>query len=99
MFLWVVYDISDNSTRKAVSSACRDFGLTRLQRSVFFGYLDINGIEDLRKSLEIICNSKTTQDSVFILPVCDSCIKKKQTIGNGFDETEYLPGSFFIYSG
>jgi len=38
--VWVVYDITDNTTRKNVARICLDKGLYRVQKSVFLGTLN-----------------------------------------------------------
>lgn len=45
--LIVMYDISDDRARDKVSTACLDYGLDRLQYSVFVGVLSRNHQEEL----------------------------------------------------
>ena len=37
MLTWVVYDISKDRTRTKIAKRCLDFGLYRVQKSVFLG--------------------------------------------------------------
>jgi len=100
MFVWVIYDISDNKLRKRISDKCKDFGLERLQRSAFFGELSFNSIEMLRIDIEDIFENgdKSKEDCVFILPVCKKCISRKMVIGKSFNEKEFEE-KFYIFYG
>jgi CRISPR-associated protein Cas2 len=91
MLLWVIYDISANSLRYKVCEACKDFGLFRVQKSVFFGELEVNKTNSLLDKMEEILNDedRTEHDSVLILPVCRSCLSKVLTAGRMFDSDLY----------
>jgi len=82
--------------RKAVSDVCRDYGLLRVQRSVFFGELDRASTKKLKEDIEDRCRGGEN-DSVFILPVCESCMAKKHVMGRSFEETKFLSKNFYIY--
>src|SRR6056297_3698863 len=78
----VTYDIpSDhNYIRKKVSDCCLDFGLLRLQLSVFWGTLSRNEVRDLAfKCMEVLDNIPV--DLRFIA-VCDECFKSSFAILN-----------------
>ena len=47
MLTWVVYDITKDRTRTRVAKRCLDFGLYRVQKSVFLGDLAPNRIEEI----------------------------------------------------
>jgi len=47
----VLYDIPGNKQRKRISDACLDYGLERIQKSAFLGYLSRNRREELQKRL------------------------------------------------
>ena len=51
MLVWVVYDIVENRIRKKVSDSCKNYGLYRVQKSVFLGDLNSNQ----RDSLALEC--------------------------------------------
>jgi len=100
MFLWVIYDISDNKLRKHISEKCKDYGLERVQRSAFFGELSANATETLGIELEELFEKnkeKTAGDCVFLLPMCNSCISKKIIIGKSFDEGEFKHKFYTIF--
>ncbi|KXS46748.1 MAG: CRISPR-associated endoribonuclease Cas2 [Methanohalophilus sp. T328-1] len=84
MLAWVVYDISDNTCRKHVSDACKNYGLYRVQKSVFLGELNANE----RDSLAIECEEEIDEDvdSVYIFPMDDQSFKKVKLLGQAFDK-------------
>ena len=47
MLTWVVYDIAKDKTRTKIAKRCLDFGLYRVQKSVYLGYLPPNRIEEI----------------------------------------------------
>jgi CRISPR-associated protein Cas2 len=100
MLIWVIYDISDNGLRTRVSEKCKDYGLERLQKSAFFGDLDRNNSEMLAIEVEKILDDErsTAEDCVFLLPMCNSCIGKKITVGRGFDEEQFRD-KFYAFFG
>lgn len=100
MLVWVIYDISNNALRTKVSEKCKDYGLERLQKSAFLGNLDLNNAEMLAIEIEnILKKDDSDEDCVFILPMCDGCIKKKITIGRGFDESEFKEKFYVVFKG
>ena len=84
MLVWVIYDITENSTRKKVSDRCKDYGLYRVQKSVFLGDLNSNQ----RDSLAIECEEMIDIDidSVYIFPMDEESFKKVKLIGQAFDK-------------
>jgi len=84
MLVWVIYDITENSTRKKVSDRCKDYGLYRVQKSVFLGDLNTNQ----RDSLAIECEEmiEIDIDSVYIFPMDEESFKKVKLIGQAFDK-------------
>lgn len=100
--IWVIYDISNNLLRTKVSEKCKDYGLERMQKSAFLGNLDLNNAEMLAIEIEDILkkdNESNIEDCVFILPMCDNCIKKKITIGKGFDESRFKEKFYVVFRG
>ncbi|MCF7790688.1 MAG: CRISPR-associated endonuclease Cas2 [Victivallales bacterium] len=84
MLVWVIYDISDDKTRKEISDTCKEFGLIRVQYSVFFGNLPNSCIDEIAVYSKNMIDKQT--DGVFILPVSEDDFKKKMIIGKTFDE-------------
>ncbi len=83
--VWVVYDITDNSTRSKVARICLDRGLYRVQKSVFLGTLNANE----RDSLALECESviDPTADSVYVFPMDGESFKKVKLLGQAFDKS------------
>ena len=84
MLVWVIYDIADDKIRKEISDTCKEFGLIRVQYSVFFGNLPNSCIDEIAVYSKKMIDQKT--DGVFILPVSEDDFKKKKIIGKTFDE-------------
>ncbi|MGB3907325.1 MAG: CRISPR-associated endonuclease Cas2 [Methanomethylovorans sp.] len=84
MLVWVIYDIAENSTRKKVSDRCKDYGLYRVQKSVFLGSLNSNQRDSLAIECEEIIDIDI--DSVYIFPMDEKSFKKVKLIGMAFDK-------------
>lgn len=91
MFLWLVYDITDNTLRNRVSKKCLDFGLHRFQKSVFFGELEQDKMYSLAEEIEKVLGHEdsTEEDSVLLSPVCAACLGKRLVIGKDFNLDAY----------
>jgi CRISPR-associated protein Cas2 len=82
MLVWVIYDISENSTRSRVSKTCKKYGLFRVQKSAFLGDLNRNESDSLALECEGMIEGT---DSVYVFPMCEECFDKIRLIGEGFD--------------
>ena len=69
--VWVIYDIVNDKVRKKVSDSCKDYGLYRVQKSVFLGDLNSNQRDSLALECEELVDIDT--DSVYIFPMDDKC--------------------------
>lgn len=67
----VVYDISDTVSRTQLIKKLQFYGLKRIQKSVFSGYLELNDRLNLADEIEIYLSKDT--DSIIIFPICGSC--------------------------
>jgi len=65
----VIYDIVDDKIRGKVFEACKDYGLTHIQYSAFFGDLNHNRRDELKQRLARILGRNTGE--IVICPVCD----------------------------
>ncbi len=83
MLVWVIYDISEDKIRSKVSRFCLDYGLYRVQKSVFLGDLNANERDSIALQCEEIVDLDT--DSVYIFPMDDKSFKKVKLIGQAFD--------------
>lgn len=101
MFVWVFYDISANSLRLRVADTCLDTGLTRFQKSIFFGELSTARMKHLGDQVREIFSAypaeeRSEADSVLMFSLCDTCLKQKAVIGKPFDEDAYRKRAFVI---
>jgi CRISPR-associated protein Cas2 len=83
MLTWVVYDISKDRTRTKVAKRCLDFGLYRVQKSVFLGDLQSNRIDEILLFSREMLDLET--DSVYIFPMCRPDFDRVRIVGQGFD--------------
>jgi len=70
----VAYDISDDGQRKKAADACLDFGLMRIQNSVFSGPISWNRAEAIGLKINEICSGET--DRVALMHLCKECGEK-----------------------
>lgn len=79
----VIYDISDDRKRTALAKHLMTYGLKRIQYSGFFGSLNPNDRAILAKEVgRYLTESRDgtetegrRMDSIYIVPLCDHCIK------------------------
>jgi CRISPR-associated protein Cas2 len=83
MLTWVVYDISKDRTRTKISDRCLDFGLQRVQKSVFLGEVAQNRVEEIIQFSKDLLNLET--DAVYVFPMCRDDFDKVRIVGQGFD--------------
>ena len=83
MLTWVVYDISKDRTRTKISDRCLDFGLQRVQKSVFLGDIEPNRVEEIIQFSSVLLNLET--DAVYVFPMCREDFDKVRMVGQGFD--------------
>jgi CRISPR-associated protein Cas2 len=81
---WVIYDISKDKTRTKIAKRCLDFGLYRVQKSVFLGDLAKNRIEEILLFSRELLNVES--DSVYIFPMSREEYDQVQIVGVAFDK-------------
>lgn len=84
MLTWVVYDISKDRTRTKIANRCLDFGLERVQKSVFLGDIPPNRVEEILQFSGELLNLET--DAVYVFPMCKDDFQKVRIVGQGFDK-------------
>ncbi len=85
MLIWVIYDISSDKDRTKIAKRCQEFGLQRIQKSVFLGDLPPQRADEIAEFSRELINEKT--DAVFILPCCEADFEKRIVVGKkDFDE-------------
>lgn len=76
----VIFDITSDKIRNKVGEACKDYGLTRIQKSAFLGDINHNRLEELRLRLKKILGMKPGNIQIF--PLCDRDFQLRKTIIN-----------------
>ena len=84
MLTWIIYDITKDRTRKKIADRCLDFGLQRVQKSVFLGDLDSNRVDEVVLFSKELLDEET--DSLYVFPMCRDDFAKVRIIGQGFDQ-------------
>jgi CRISPR-associated protein Cas2 len=80
---WVVYDITKDRTRTKIAKRCLDFGLYRVQKSVYLGDLPPNRVEEVLQFSRELLDPET--DAVFVFPMCREDFERVRVVGQGFD--------------
>ena len=83
MLTWVIYDIAKNRTRTKIAKRCLDFGLYRVQKSVFLGDIEPNRVNEIILASTELMNLET--DSVYVFPMCREDFEKVRIVGMAFD--------------
>jgi CRISPR-associated protein Cas2 len=83
MLTWVVYDIAKDKTRTKIAKRCLDFGLYRVQKSVYLGELAPNRVEEILLASQELLNLET--DSVYVFPMCRPDFNQVRIVGQGFE--------------
>lgn len=83
MLTWVVYDISNDRTRSKIADRCLDFGLQRVQKSVYLGDLELNRVDEVVEFSRELLDLET--DSVYVFPMCREDFDKVRIVGQSFD--------------
>ncbi|MFQ6084422.1 MAG: CRISPR-associated endonuclease Cas2 [Candidatus Aminicenantia bacterium] len=84
MLVWVVYDIVETKKRTKIARACKNYGLYRVQKSVFLGNISKNDIDELAVKCKDLIDVE--KDSVYIFPMCEDDFKKVKLLGQAFDK-------------
>lgn len=84
MLIWVMYDIVENKIRSKLAKKCKEEGLYRVQKSVFFGEINKTQLKELKVfTKDLIALDK---DSVYIFPMSKDELKVAGLIGQAFDK-------------
>jgi len=87
---FVSYDIANPKRLVKISKTLENFGL-RVQFSFFECEMEKQMMESLKEKLLEVLNSK--EDSLRIYPLCEDCLKKTSTLGEG---NIFVPQNFMI---
>jgi CRISPR-associated protein Cas2 len=83
MLTWVVYDIANDRTRTRIARRCLDFGLYRVQKSVFVGNVPPNRVEEILQFSQELLDLQT--DAVYVFPMCREDFDRVRMVGQEFD--------------
>ena len=83
VLVWIVYDIAENKPRTRVAKACKQFGLQRVQKSVFLGRLENSRFDELCEVCRELIDEAT--DSIYLFPFCQEDFRRISVLGQGFD--------------
>lgn len=86
----ICYDITEDPIRNGVASICKDYGLERIQYSVFYGKLSRSQLKEIR--LEIKDAIEETNSDIHILQVCASCESNHEVLISISIEEEDIDG-------
>jgi len=89
MMAWVFYDITEDSTRNKVASLCLDYGLMRVQKSVFCGEISQKTLSELSGRIRKTVEGTGGEESVMFLPVCENCIAGVISVGKPFSPEKF----------
>ncbi len=87
-YILVIYDITDDTLRQKVADLLHSYGLSRIQKSAFFGYLINARVKDLTTRLKKLIRNQRANVQVYIL--CSQCLSRRIIIGvPTVDKNEY----------
>lgn len=75
---WLLYDIPNNRTRLKLVRLCKDSGLTRVQKSCFFGEIRKDSLGRLMKEIETLVSP---DDSVYLIPINQNVVSQTKVWG------------------
>ncbi len=84
MLAWFIYDITNNKTRRHIVKLAEEYGLYRVQKSVFLGDIEKNRLDEMVIQSEELIDKK--KDSVYIFPMCKADFKSSIFQGQAFDK-------------
>ena len=82
----VIYDISDDGIRQEVSEVCKNFGLNRIQKSAFLGFLSQTRRKELSTVLRKILGNNNGNIQIFV--ICNADLNLREVIGKEYFEDE-----------
>ena len=80
----VIYDITENDVRSDVARICEAFGLVRVQKSAFIGYLPSSRRKELMVRLRKAISGAHGNIQIFVF--CRYCQTFREIIGEGVPE-------------
>ena len=82
----VIYDITDDRIRNLVSEICKNFGLSRIQKSAFLGKLSSSRRKELSVKLKKALGNAKGNIQIFV--ICEADLALREIIGQEYHEEE-----------
>ncbi|GBC71638.1 CRISPR-associated endoribonuclease Cas2 [Candidatus Calditenuaceae archaeon HR02] len=80
----MIYDISSDNIRNEVSETCKNFGLSRIQKSAFMGILPPGRRKELAARLRKVLGESEGNIQIFV--ICDADLALREVIGREYVE-------------
>lgn len=74
MMTIIIYDITQTNDRNKVIKILQHYGLKRIQKSAFSGYLNSVQREKIYNELQYYTTEE--KNSIILIPLCESCEEK-----------------------
>jgi CRISPR-associated protein Cas2 len=81
MIAWVMYDITEDPLRNKIAAIYLDYGLFRIQKSVFCGETDKRTLDLVKERITSIFTRYSDEGNVLVFTLCDTCMKDRTLIG------------------
>lgn len=78
MYILAIFDCKFKTNRENIENILQHFGLRKIQSLLYVGELENNEHELLLKKVNEIIREN---DSILIVPICQSCFSKKEYCG------------------
>lgn len=75
---WLLYDIPNDRKRLKLVRLCKDSGLTRVQKSCFFGEIKKDSLGKLMEGIEKLVS---IDDSVYLIPINQVAVSQTRVWG------------------
>jgi CRISPR-associated protein Cas2 len=82
MLIWAIYDIRENKVRTKIAKYCKQKGLYRVQKSVFWCEIEKNQLDELKIESGRLFKRKMI---CYIFPMWNRDFKKVILLGQAFD--------------
>jgi len=86
--LYVVYDIQDDNTRNVLASTLMEYGLHRVQYSVFSGIIPLKHKREMLKRITSI--ELGEEDKIHVLDLCEKCFRNIIIMGKREESREHV---------
>lgn len=94
VFILIVYDISDDKTRKRLADYLKSKGFTRIQRSVFIGNPPPSIYKDVKRMLELFIRSDN--DVIHVFPITEYSLKYMVVYGNPLSDINLVSRELLV---